>query len=231
MITRIFTLLTVLALLVSCSVVDEGVPTELFGITLGMTATKTQDSPAGEMPVKRLTGLIPWSNGARYYYEPEQESEAFPFLEYQQGDELSFPTNHSSLVLPVIPASVKTISEWEEHTKVYGEQFTIMTVEYTSQQYDSVHEAYLAASALCNDYSDDLTSDPSREADIANSETNEFVRTCIFTQDNRELEINQNGPKFVYRLLFNYEYLTEADKAVAVKTSEMRQNATTAMNE
>jgi len=56
------------------------VPTELFGVTLGMTATRTQDNPAGEMTIKRLTGLVPWSRGPRYYYEPEQASEAFPYM-------------------------------------------------------------------------------------------------------------------------------------------------------
>ena len=56
------------------------VPTKLFGVTLGMTATRTQNNPAGERTIKRLTGLVPWSRGPRYYYEPEQASEAFPYM-------------------------------------------------------------------------------------------------------------------------------------------------------
>jgi len=71
--TRIFMLFS---LLLPHSVYAGEVPTELFGVTLGMTATRTQDKPAGEMTIKRLTGLIPWSRGARYYYEPEQAYEA-----------------------------------------------------------------------------------------------------------------------------------------------------------
>ena len=108
------------------------VPTGLFGVTLGMTATRTQDNPAGEMTIKRLTGLVPWSRGARYYYEPEQASEAFPFLEYRVGEEKFYSTNYSSLVLPVIPAEVNTVSEWQEYGSEHGEQFTVLTVEYTS---------------------------------------------------------------------------------------------------
>jgi hypothetical protein len=207
------------------------VPTELFGVTLGMTATRTQDNPAGEMTIKRLTGLAPWSRGARYYYEPEQASEAFPFLEYRVGEEKFYSTNYSSLVLPVIPAEVNTVSEWEEYGSQHGEQFTVLTVEYTSQEYGSTHAAYLAASALCQEKSAELALEPSRESDNLGSGPSGFARSCFFVTDNRELEINQNGPKYVYRLIFSYEYISLAEKVVAEKINAMQLNVTNAMTD
>ena len=201
------------------------VPTELFGITLGMTTTRTQDNPAGEMPVKRLTGLVPWSRGARYYYEPEQITEGFPYIEYRAGEEEVYNTNYSALVLPVIPAEVNTIKEWQEHAAQHGEQFTVLTVEYTSQEYASTHEAYLAASALCQEKSAELALEPSREKDNEDSGSGRFSRSCFFVTDNRELEINQNGPKFVYRLIFSYEYISLAETEVKEKINAMQLNA------
>jgi hypothetical protein len=224
-------ILVLLALLLPHEVFADEVPTELFGITLGMTATRTQENPAGEMAIKRLTGLVPWSRGARYYYEPEQESEAFPFLDYRAGEEEFYSTNHSSLVLPVIPAEVTNVSEWEEYAAQHGEKFTVLTVEYTSQEYGSTQAAYMVASKLCQDKSTELALEPSRESDTSGSGENEFQRACFFITDNRELEINQNGPKYVYRLKFTDDFIKSADKAVGEKVSEMQLNAETAMNE
>ena len=220
-----------LLLLLPHSLYAGEVPTELFGVTLGMTATRTQDNPAVEMTIKRLTGLAPWSRGARYYYEPEQVTGAFPFLEFREGDEKFYSTNYSSLVLPVIPAEVNTISEWEEYGSEHGEQFTVLTVEYTSQEFGSTHAAYLAASALCQEKSAELVLEPSRESDKKGSGPSGFVRSCFFVTDNRVLEINQNGPKYVYRLIFSYEYISLAEKVVAEKINAMQLNATNAMTD
>lgn len=183
------------------------------------------------MTIKQLTGLAPWSRGARYYYEPEQVTEAFPFLEFREGEEKFYSTNYSSLVLPVIPAEVNTISEWEEYGSEHGEQFTVLTVEYTSQEYGSTHAAYLAASALCQEKSAELALEPSRESDKEGSGPSGFVRSCFFVTDNRELEINQNGPKYVYRLIFSYEYIRSAEKVVAEKINAMQLNVTNAMTD
>lgn len=169
--------------------------------------------------------------GARYHYEPEQVTEAFPFLEFSDGDEKFYSTNYSSLVLPVIPAEVNTISEWEEYGSEHGEQFTVLTVEYTSQEFGSTHAAYLAASALCQEKSAELALEPSRESDKEGSGPSGFVRSCFFVTDNRVLEINQNGPKYVYRLIFSYEYISLAEKVVAEKINAMQLNATNAMTD
>ena len=169
--------------------------------------------------------------GARYHYEPEQVTEAFPFLEFRDGDEKFYSTNYSSLVLPVIPAEVNTISEWEEYGSEHGEQFTVLTVEYTSQEFGSTHAAYLAASALCQEKSAELALEPSRESDKEGSGPSGFVRSCFFVTDNRVLEINQNGPKYVYRLIFSYEYISLAEKVVAEKINAMQLNATNAMTD
>ncbi len=226
--TRIFMLFS---LLLPHSAYAGEVPTELFGVTLGMTAMRTQDKPAGEMTIKRLTGLIPWSRGARYYYEPEQAYEAFPFIEYRTGEEEFYSTNHSSLVLPVIPDEVNTVSEWEASVAEHGEQFTVMSVEYTSQEYGSTHAAYLAASALCQEKVVELDLEASRESDNMGSSPNDFSRSCFFVTDDRELEINQNGPKYVYRLLFSYEYISLAEKLLADKASAIQLNVTSESDE
>lgn len=221
MFTRIFMLFS---LLLPHSVYAGEVPKELFGVTLGMTAIRTQDKPAGEMTIKRLTGLKPWSRGARYYYEPEQVSEAFPFIEFRSGEEEFYSTNHSSLVLPVIPDEVNTATEWEEYVAENGEQFTVMSVEYTSQKYGSTHAAYLAASALCEEKRVELDLEPSRDSDNMGSSPDDFSRSCFFITDDRELEINQNGPKYVYRLLFSYAYISRAEKLLADKANAIQRN-------
>ena len=222
MITRI---LVLFALLVPQGVLADDFPTSLFGVTLGMTATRTAEKPAGEMPVKQLTGLKPWNMGARYYYEPLQESESFPFLEYRVGDEKFYSTNHSSLVLPTIPSHFETFSEWEEHAKLHGEQFTVMTVEFTSPEFDAVKSAYLAAPELCEDFSKNI-GEPSEEKNRYNPEIDDFLRTCIFTQDNRELEIGQYGPKYVYRLKYSDEYIGELSKELEEVVNKLKGNVT-----
>jgi len=207
------------------------VPTELFGVTLGMTTTRTQDNPAGGMGVKRLTGLLPWSRGARYYFEPLQDSEAFPYFEYESNEGTAYDTSHSSLVLPVIPAEVKTRDEWKKYASIYGEQFTVMTVGYTSRLYDSAHAAYLVASSLCEDLIGRLGLEPFREIDTEADGTNGYTRTCTFVTDNRELEVAQAGPKYVYVLKFPDEYINEADQAVGERASELLPDVTASVSE
>lgn len=220
--TAIF--LVLFAMLIPDTVYGGDVPTELFGVTLGMTTTKTQEQPAGEMPVKRLAGIISWRHGARYYYEPFSESETFPLLVHRQGDEQFYTTNYSSLVLPVIPTHLRTISEWEDYAETHGEQFTVMTVEFTSVKFDSVESAYLVASELCQDLTVDLVREPSHEIDKHDPENNSYSRTCTFAQDNRALSIEQYGPKYVYRLIYSEDYVGAADKAVEDKIKAMRMN-------
>lgn len=207
---------SILALLMSNLACAESQLNELFGIPLGMTTTKTVSQPVGDMPVDKLTGIIPWRFGARYYFEPQQISDEFPLTRRMFTGDGVYRTSYSSLVLPVIPEGIESFEDWTEASKTDGEKFVVMSIEFNSDELDSVDAARNRVLELCNQKAIEVGFDPVKTVVEPTS------RQCWFEEGDRVLAIESYGKKFVYRLKYSDEFIDEANAALKEQVNKLR---------
>lgn len=188
--------------LVGCHNSNEDVPSELFGLKLGETydlGEGTKDD-FGTFPVKQLIGSETFLGaGVHVYFEPLKVSESFSYVEHTKkrstGDYKT--TSFHAYLQPVVPKSLKTMSELESF-KV--KQYSVERIDWSNEK-TTRKDAYFWALDLCKTLAIQIkikteitnTFDPKGETSFA---------SCKFVQKDRELSIYNLGTSAQFELTF-----------------------------
>ena len=191
-----------LLMLSGCHNSNEDVPSELFGLKLGEAydlGEGTKDN-FGSFPVKQLIGAETFLGaGVHVYFEPLKVSESFSYVEKttkrSTGDYKT--TSFHAYLLPVVPKSLKTMSELESF-KI--KQYSVERIDWSSDKVNR-KDAYFWALDLCKTLAAQIkikteitnTFDPKGETSFA---------SCKFVQNDRELSIYNLGARAQFELTF-----------------------------
>lgn len=178
--------------LLSCSKESNTVPTELFGIKLGLIfdTSNIDESNPGNLPIKKFTGSNRFlGNGSHVYFEPLKENKYFPYKEEKDNpNDKFYKTNYRLYVLPVIPDSIKTSEELNQ-TKLKME---VVLIEWSDTKKNK-EDSYFWSIDMCKNFSSDISIKP----EILDSYDSKMY-SCRFIYKERELEIRNIGSERVY---------------------------------
>ncbi|MDP9360532.1 MAG: hypothetical protein M3P29_03680 [Acidobacteriota bacterium] len=185
----------------------KGVPTKLFGVTLGSVYDVGDGANNfGDLPVARFAGMRTFlGHGVHYYFKPKSENKAFPYIEKKKRpDDKTFETSYRLYLLPVIPPTTKTVDQLE-HQK---QKWEVATIEW-SDTAETKDDAYYWAIDLCETFQMDIGSKP---VVIDNHATK--WHKCIFASGNREFSVSNLQDMRIVELAYKHDVLERKDKAV-----------------
>lgn len=184
------------------------VPSQLFGITLGAVHDigSSDRKDLGDLPVAAFAGSNTFlGHGIHYYFRPKAAHKTFPYVEKRKRpSDLYFETSFRLYLLPVIPATIRTMNELE--TSRY--RWEVLAIEW-SYDAKSKEAAYSWAHDLCETFRVDIASQPEVLGDYA-----EKSYTCTFSTGEREFQVRTLGLMRIVALSFKREAVDRKDKAV-----------------
>jgi hypothetical protein len=196
---------------------QRGVPTKLFGITLGgVYDVGDGQKSLGDLPVAKFAGIQTFlGHGIHYYFRPQAENKAFPYIEKRKKpDDQFFETSFRLYLLPVIPPTVKTLQEVEQRKQ----KWEVAAIEW-SDTAKAEDEAYYWAVDLCKTFQIDIGSKPTV---IDNFETK--WHNCTFASADREFSVGNLQAMKIVELSFKRDVLERKDKAVESVLRRLRVN-------
>jgi hypothetical protein len=216
MLKRIFaTLFLLTMMLCGSSYARSGrdIPMKLFGITLG--ATYDLGSPDvgdfGNIPIRKFAGINKFlGEGIHYFFEPNETSKFFTYVEKKKSPEDQFfETSFSLYLLPDLSKKSKIDLGGEKPIKFWNVAKIYWAVDADSNvEKEASDEKYYWAMDLCKTFSSEFRMKPKILDDYA-------LRTyiCTFSSDDRIFEISMMGGKSV-SLEFNREKFKKLNEDV-----------------
>lgn len=199
---------------------DKTVPDKLFGIRIGAKHNLGDPTTGtgGDIPVRRHTGVKTFlGTGIHYYFEPLHAYKAFPYIEKRKTrTDKYFETSFRLYLLPVIPASVRTINDLERIST-----FEVATIEWSDPAYTpsdraARERAYYWAKDLCKIFSADIVVAPEVIEDYSRHEYR-----CTFRAGDHELTVDSITSKSV-ELSFRREVFAAKDDAIDAVITKLR---------
>ena len=168
---------------------DFGVPKQLFGIELGGIYDVADETKTGDLPIKKFAGMQRFlGQGIHYYFQPIIDSKAFDYVERKgKPEDRYFKTSFRLYLLPVIPSSIKSNSDFET-TDIKWE---VTTIEWSNKA-RTEEAAYYWAIDLCKTFTVDIAIEP-EITDLYDLKLYE----CTFSAGDREFKVSSNHTRSI----------------------------------
>lgn len=182
-------------ILLSCLVVinlngdtKQDVPTKLFDIELGKIYDLGDDkNPNGNIPITKMAGTSKFAGeGFHYYFEPQKEYNWFKYAEDKKNDNNFYKTSFSLYILPLIPDTIKTLSELNEQYKSRKLNYEVAGIRWNDgfQEDNKNNENYYWAKELCETFTLEINQKPKILDDFERK-----WYQCEFVHNGRELKV------------------------------------------
>ncbi len=207
------------------------VPKKLFDVELGKIYRLPNQNELnhGDLPVARMTGANRFLGmGLHFYFQPRRPYDLFPFVEEREkpGDKY-FKTSFRLYLMPVIPASAKTLADLDKSKSTDHE---VVVIEWSHLRKDNektpkkMHEDYYWTQNLCKTFEADLGIKP-KITDVWNPENAQngadVFYSCTFSEGDREFEVSSLLGRRV-SLNFNKEIFKVKDAAVETQLRKLQ---------
>lgn len=171
----------------------KGVPTELFGFTLGKVYNLggLNLDNVGEFPIKKFTGM----QGEHLFFQPIKHDEIFEYKELRKKpSDKYFKTTFAVYTIPLIPESVTSMEELE---KLEVDKFEIGSIQWADNKKDEQAGYW---------WVDDLCATMSAGLNVKAAINKDYLKLryeCVFKEKERDLVIKNIGDRVIFKLEFN----------------------------
>lgn len=196
-------------------------PDSLFEVKLGASyKIPANETEVGELPIKKFLGMQKFlGSGIHFYFKPLKEYEAFKYVEKKaKSTDKYFGTSFRLYLLPIIPKTAKSQKDIENVSL----RWEVEIIDWTDSA-EKKEDAYFWAKDLCESVKIDLERAP-KITDIFKDEFSFYSYSCVFSEGQKELKIENVGNLKVFSLSYKNSEFEKRNNSVELLLRKLQMN-------